>query len=198
LVNNANLAGGEIAISLNGIDQILLRAQECELFEPPGIAATMGSVLWNLISEIPASVTEITLDGLSVECPSERIAEYIASRNSDWTRIGTELHLKSEGIGNLDAESFGGIRFCTTDSLESSDPRSAAEAQDKFSPARLAWVEGMVLKAFGTKGKIAVQEYLRNPTSVNFLKLGDVRMSPLMPYLMMIAGERLSARGQIQ
>lgn len=99
---------GEFGLSVGGREEFLGRFDECELFRPRGVSVEVGAHQGDLASAEGARLLQESVDAVSVVCPSDRIADFVAMESS-WVRGGKSNRLSPSVLESLSirAGNFG-------------------------------------------------------------------------------------------
>jgi len=173
----AGLGAGDFAILADGREEFLGRIEECDLFRPAGVRVTVGDRTWEIFEPgLRDAVRNRSREVLRIECPSVRVAEYLACGNA-WAREGTTLTLLEtlrEPV--VDAGNFGALTWPETPSSPI-EPRLS----DPQTLARRVWLEGLVacLGGPGALVQLRSQWSEANPASLTALAVGELaRLRP--------------------
>lgn len=142
------LGSGEAAISHSGEVQINVRVEDCDLFAPQGIQLSVGENISELFAEGVNVAVADNLESVTIQCPTNRIADFIRVEGSKWERRGSQYALRS-GVTrpSVDAGNFGVLRWLEGEaSFEAPTPASTAGRL-----AKRMWIEGVVARAAGTE-----------------------------------------------
>lgn len=144
-VEITSIGKGDFTVLLDGCEELFGRIEDCELFQPRGVCVTLGDSTWEIFEpELHEAIRQGSIEGMLVECPSQRVAESLSLTQEMWAREGASYILRGEKCYSVDAGNFGVL------ALPLSAP-SVPEvvAVDPQSLARRAWIEGIVARACG-------------------------------------------------
>jgi hypothetical protein len=172
----------DTVILLNGIEQVLVRIEDCAFFRPTGIRVFADDQSWDLLDASPLSETELYLQEVRVECSRPRLASHLVRLNENWQLNGTEVKQQADIDKTVLAGGFGAIRFEKPPLPAGQSPENESTPEGKRT-ARGVWVAGLVGSEYGQHAAQLVREYLANPSLTNLQRLGPVVTSPLMAYV---------------
>lgn len=175
--------GGDCIVSIDGIEQVVLRIEPCGLFRPRGVVAHCSEHSWDLTSEAPIDRVDLRRHEVSVECDNDRVAAYIARLNPDWNHDRLILSLPADAEKVLRAGSFGQLLAVEGHASSIGGEASAGSIGDTQNSAAKVWIEGLVAATFGEEGLGRVRKYLADPDRSNVCHLGPLMSSHLMPYI---------------
>lgn len=179
LVTDLDSVTGEFALSIDHVDQAILRAEPCDLFCPPGLEVNAGGYKWSLTEDAPLDSDQLALQTTSVECKNPRIAQHLAKLNRDWVEDDSVLSAPVNCSKMFRGGAFGGIwhRRPTTRPVATEFPRP-------FRPSpRAIWLSGLIGARCGQQALTLFHNYLNNPSAVALCKLWAVLPPELMPYV---------------
>lgn len=179
LITGLDTVTGEFALSIDHVDQAILRAESCSLFFPPGLKANAAAYNWSLIEDAPLGSEQLVLQAISVECKNRRIAQHLAQLNRDWVQDGSVLSAPGNCSKMFRGGAFGGIWH------KRRGPRLVAN--DFHPPFRLSsratWLAGLISARCGQQALALFHNYLNNPSEAALNKFWVVLPPELVPYV---------------
>lgn len=171
----------EGVVLLDQVEQFRFKLAECSNFSPRGIrAASSGQAL---ISGIALSSAGGKLNDLVLECPTERVAAFVARRNKSWHCDGSTLRLGGS-LAELDAGSFGRITVAVP-ALD--DPLKPRVSRGK----KAVWVESVLTSAL-SRELLSMLPWGESPDHRTLSrKLMERRLEWLRAHIAHAAGETL-------
>lgn len=195
LLEGLPAGGHDCIVSIEGNEQVVFRVESCELFRPRGIIASVGDTHWDMCGAAAVGSDELLRNELKVECGSLRIATHVLRLNDGWLQKGTVLSSPSGVAKALFAGGFGELRspVALPMQMEHHSQQGGLTKGRPQLPKRI-WLEGVVLRTFGSEGLDRVRCYFAEPTRENLYRLGPIMISPLMPYIRAVHDQQ-SAQG---
>lgn len=179
LITDLDSVTGEFALSIDHVDQAILRAESCDLYRPPGLEANAAGYKWSLTEDAPLDSDQLALQATSVECKNPRIAQHLAKLNRDWVEDGSVLSAPGNCSKMFRGGAFGGIWH--------SRPAPRPVAKDSLRPfrpsPRATWLSGLIGARCGQQAVALFRNYLNNPSAAALSKLWAVLPPELMPYV---------------
>jgi hypothetical protein len=184
-VEGLSADGRECTIAIDGNEQMILRVETCELFQPSGIAVGVDDLSWDLCVDAPLAENELVTRTVKIDCGNVRIAAYLARLNEGWVLDETQLSLPSGSPKNFLAGSFGELRGNHAASQQEQEESLSEKPAAPLPTLGVAvrWIEQLVIRNYGTKGVSQVRRFLSNPSQENLYRLGPIMTSRLMPYI---------------
>jgi hypothetical protein len=172
----------DAVILINGIEQVLVRIEDCAFFQPAGLRAYVEDLAWDLLDNAPLSKKELFIREVRIECGSSRLAEHIKKQNENWHLDGVFLILPENTDKALSAGGFGEIGIEWPSVPGDQEQRTLSGLGDQRLIKGI-WIEGLIGRKYGQRTALLVREYLANPSQINLQRLGSLLTSPLMIYV---------------
>lgn len=174
----------DAVILINGIEQVLVRIEDCAFFQPSGLRAYAGDLSWDILDNAPLSKKELFIREVRVECGSPHLAEHITKLNENWHLDGAFVLLPGNTNKALSAGGFGGIGTAGYSILEEqAHEQEPLNGHGDQRSIKGMWIEGLIGRKYGQETAHLVREYLANPSQVNLQRLGPLVTNPLMIYV---------------
>ena len=170
---------GDFTVLLDGREELLGRFEECGLFQPKGVRLAVGDCAWEIFEpELRKAIRHGSYEGLSVECPDIRVAEYLALAQPVWVREGTRFILCGIPHGLVDADNFGSFSWPVTE-------REAIEPPllDAQSYARRVWLEGLVASLDGPDALLCLRKQWNKASPAGCYESALSELSCLHPHI---------------
>ncbi|MFO1434109.1 MAG: hypothetical protein U1F76_29155 [Candidatus Competibacteraceae bacterium] len=181
------LKPGYFTILLNGHEELLVRIEACDLFQPKGVQVTVGDHTWELFdSDLQETIRHKALGKIQIECPSQRVAEFLALSLKSWERTGLCFSLDGLPNGPVRAENFGTLN-CPVQNDEPSFEPAAADAQIR---ARRAWLEGIVARQYGPDALMYLRQQWGQGSTAGYGEMVARQLTWLRPYIELARSKR--------
>jgi hypothetical protein len=145
----SGLGQGDFVIYIEGREVLHGRLEKSELFHPIGVRLSVGGQTWEIFEPGLQSALVTTFhENLGAECPSVRVAEYLADKNNAAISKGTTLTVtEAQDFLLFDGRNFGSISGRAADLRAMNSP-----IIDQHKQARRLWIEGLVARHCGPDG----------------------------------------------
>lgn len=182
-LEDLSIRGSEAVLAIGGRDQFVIRREESGLFAPAGATARTRERSWDVVSCPTIGDVDSEHLSLTVECPSARLASYLAKRNPGWrldeatfSTLGDQQDFWGENFGNILAMKMP---------LDSVQVREGSEVQKPQGRCqqRAKWIDWLITSQFGREGLAA------NGSAIGFAGTSNQRghlghrAVALLPYL---------------
>lgn len=175
--------GADCIVSIDGDEQVVIRVEPCELFQPRGVVVYCGENSWDLTSEAPVDGVDLREHEVSIWCNSDRVAAHIARLNPDWSHDRLTLSLPANAEKVLRAGSFGQLLAVEDHGASTSEEHTGGSVSDTRDSSSKIWIEGVVAATFGQEGVGRLRKYFADPDKSNIRHLGALMSWPMMPYI---------------
>jgi hypothetical protein len=182
----SGLDRGDFAIYVDGREALLGRIDECELFHPFGVRMSVGGRTWEIFEAALHStlVTEFD-ETVQVDCPSVRVAEYLAIENSRAILNGCTLILS----GTDRQLAFNGNNFGVVASAAADTSEMVSAFTDPHERVRRLWIEGIVARNNGLKGVLWLRAHWNDQTPPIILGTTLDTITSLQPHIQVARGQ---------
>jgi Competence protein CoiA-like family len=174
------IGSGEFTVFADGREALLGSLQDCRLFQPKGVRMTVGDSTWEIFEPgLRAAVLPGSYDKLRIECPSGRVAEYLAIENKHWAADGRTFRLvdmRREPV--FDGGNFGVLNGTKDDTQAIGPP-----VMDPQILARRIWIEGIVARFSGPIATFWIRKQWSNAASSRLLEISVDTLAWLQPYI---------------
>ncbi len=179
-IDGLNLGKEDVIISIDGVEQFLIRSEKCELIQPAGIYAHTETDTWNILQEPPLSRDQINELEVKIKFSNLKLATKIAAINSKLLINEVEIVLESNTEKLFIANGFGRILPESSNSLKSvsNNPNDARHLLGSE-----VWLYSLTREKFGIRASQLVRDYIESPESKCLSMLGPILQSTLMPYI---------------
>jgi len=172
----------DIVILINGIEQAVIRFDECDLIQPGRLHAYSEELSWDLLHDTPLPKEELFSEEIRIKCGSDRLAQYVAKTNKDWVLEGSVVTLPKNTDKTLSLGGFGEIRAkCSSIEVEHKN-EDFSQSQNMQLPMA-TWIDSIIRARYGPQTTALVRDFISNPSQSNLHKLGPILNSPLMAYI---------------
>ncbi|MCW0090596.1 hypothetical protein QOU69_14575 [Burkholderia pseudomallei] len=173
----------EFTVAVDGVEQMIIRTEDCALFRPGGITISTDEATWDLCTDPPLAGSELLRHEVTTDCENDRLANHLARLNDGWALEKTRLSSPAGSPKIFYAGGFGELRGIVQPSLQKPKERVDENAAIQQLGAARNWLEHLVARSFGADGARRVRSYLADPTPANLYRLGPIMTSRLMPYI---------------
>ncbi len=180
-IEGLRLNDQDVTILIDGIEQVVIRVEECCLIQPNGIELSSEDLRWNLISDTDLKQTDLYAREIKVICSNDRLARYVEKVNEDLKfdgLIGT-MPKKSEKI--VLAGGFGEIRPARS---KTDDDLLLVPVNQKIGSNMEKWILNVVRCRYDSRTASIASNFINNPNQNNLQRLGSLLASPLMTYIL--------------
>lgn len=173
----------DVAILINGVEQVVIRMEACDLIQPEGLRACSGEISWSLLEDAPLVPEQLFSQDIRIECGSDRLANYIAKIEKSSLLDGTAVLLPKNTDKTLCAGGFGEIRS-RAKHVEIQDASSnVLKCRKNEQSSKATWIQGVVCAMYGPQTASLVSDFIADPNQLNLKKLGPMITSPLMAHI---------------
>ena len=181
LIQGLQLSDRDTTILIGGVEQVIVRVEECELIKPEGIEAESNGLRWSLVSDSKLDQNQLYAQEVKITCGNNRLVKYLEKKNVGLEFEGKTLTLPSNSKKTFLAGAFGEIGQVKSEA-HYLPPISVANKESVSSQEK--WIINLVRSRYGSHKANLVSNYFSNPIQSNLQKLGDIVTSPLMPYIL--------------
>lgn len=170
----------DVALVVDGVEQALVRIEDCDLIQPDGLVAYTEGVCWNLLTPPPLTQEQLFSREITVECGNRRLAEYVAKRNNHAVQDREAVRWPDNSIKRIDAGGFGGIELKTLDEDVDQD---LVRVTPKTRWPKIVWLENLVRGQYGHLAATMVREYIEAPSQEKLRALVPLVRGGLMAHI---------------
>ena len=173
----------DVAILINGVEQVVIRIETCDLIQPDGLRAYSGEISWSLLEDVPLLPDQLFSQDIRIECGSDRLANYVSKIKEGSILDGSAIILPKNTDKTLRVGGFGEIRP-SAEHAENQDASPKELNWRKNGPLpKATWIQGVVCAKYGPQTASLVTDFIADPSQLNLKKLGPIITSPLMAYI---------------
>ncbi len=180
-IEGLRLKDQDITILIDGIEQVVVRVEECCLIQPNGIELTSEDLLWNLVSYVDIKQTDLYAREIRVICSNDRLARYVEEVNEGLQFDGLIGTMPENSEKTVLAEGFGEIRPARS---KTDDNLLLVTENQKIGSNMEKWVLNVIRSRYDSRTASMASNFISNPVQSNFQQLGSLLASPLMAYIL--------------
>ena len=170
----------DFTILLNGHEELLIKIEECGLFQPKSVQVTLGDRAWELFEfGLQDAIRHKSFGKIQIECPSQRVAEFLALPLESWERKGLCFSLDGLPNGPIRAENFGTLS-CP---VQNDEPGLEPVVADAQTQARRAWLEGFVARQYGPDALMYLRQQWGEASTAGYGETAAWQITWLRPYI---------------
>ena len=146
---------------LMGVRYFSRRLEECELFNPVGVQMSVGGQIWEIFETgLRNALVEQSHETVRVNCPSTRVAEFLATENN--TTISNGDLLLSDDPKRL--LYFNGNNFGAMNGGAAEPSATINSVSDPLKRTRRIWIEGLIARRSGSEGVLWLRAHWNGET----------------------------------
>jgi hypothetical protein len=174
------IGSGDFTVFADGREALLGRLDDCSLFQPKGVRMTVGDSTWEIFEPgLRNAMLHGSHDNLRIECPSGRVAEYLAIENNHWAADGRTFRLVDISREPV----FDGHNFGVLIGTEVETRANGPPVMDPQMLARRIWIEGIVARFSGPEAVLRVRAQWDNAALPRVLGISVDTITWLQPHI---------------
>jgi hypothetical protein len=178
-VEITGIGPSDFTVFLDDREELLGRIGECDLFQPRGVGVPVGDHTWELFEPGLKNIIQSGLqDDVRVECPTLRVAEYLAFTQPLWVREGAYFTFHIKQCRSADAGNFGTLVWPVPEKLGAHEFPIDAQAY-----ARRTWLEGLVVSLYGAAALMHARKLWDTSLSTSYYESVPNKLSGLAPHI---------------
>jgi hypothetical protein len=161
-IEGAISSAAEGVITIDGMERLFFVAGRFPRRYAAGLSVSLLGASWQLFEEPPVSDAELTATEIHIECPTERVAQYLHGNNEKWVREEARL-VRRAGEGKyFSGGAFGALG--TAFQYEVAVEKREVVAPSVF-VAKSTWLLAVIGRQYGPVAASLVKEFLSSTTS---------------------------------
>lgn len=173
----------DVAVLINGVEQVVIRIEECDLIQPDGLRAYSGEISWDLVEDTPLLPEQMFSQEIRIECGGNRLAEYVAKIKESSILDGAAVTLPENTDKTLRAGAFGKISLGSKLGENQEVDLEVLNWRQASQLPKATWIHGLICAKHGPQTASLVRDFIANPSQGNMQKLGPILTSPLMAHI---------------